>query len=621
MKKMMRNRKQPVIKKQSGQTMVFGLVFIVVILVGMIILFNTGQLTRQKMEVQNAADAAAYSAAILAARELNFMACTNRAMVANQVTLGQFAAFASWGKKYELGSLRLTLGYVQLWLALLPVTAVDSGSTYSTISNLIAIFLKGANALNKRIVDGMNIFGNIANSYIPFMQKLYTLHQKVLTVGTLAAQMDAIPGIIEDNAQGAQISNFGALATFLAATEMNVLSTSPKRKTFLKLNNDKTGRRRFAAFVNDSRDGWTRDRRRSLGVSLKSKPPKFGFFQISTNGFLGFKNIRGGTELRFLGSNEDYNWSTLDTVEGQFTLGINIKLCLPKPIDKCYNIGFPEFGLTGLNFSGAAAEFTKKGGPVLDRNVPRWQKAPYGKAWADTGSSARDAIRAGYQNQLLNKGMYKYRGLPDYIDINEREYPAVDTAPTFIVSVRKNGDILQTSDEIDSLNEGKLAVSTKLAGGRDGYGKTTEGDPANILRNKINDMVDAFRDSLLKNSEKVPYDLGQAAIEALVKQFENEIKSKVDELQEMLNKSLPNTAAKKGGVFAIAAAEVYFENPAATAAGVKASTFSPYWQVRLRPVDNVILRWSAITQGLQLDAPAKTNVEEKHFEDLSILAQ
>ena len=611
---MMRNRKQQLIKKQSGQTMVFGLVFIVVILIGMIILFNTGQLTRQKMEVQNAADAAAYSAAILAARELNFMAYTNRAMVANQVTLGQFAAFASWGKKYLLGSQRKTLGYVQLWLALLPVTAADGGSTYSTMSSLISFILKGVNFSNQRIAEGMSIFGKIANGYIPVMQKLYTLHQKMLTISTLAAQMDAIPGIIEDNAKGAQLSNFGAMATFLGAAEMNVLSTSPKRKTFLKINNDKPGRRRFAAFVNDSRDGWTRNRRRSLGLPLDLKLP-LGMINITTSGFLGFKEIRGGTELRFLGNDEDYNWSSLDTVEGQFTLGVNIRLCLPWPIDKCFKFGFPELGLRDLNFAGAAAEMAAKGAPTLSKKVPAWEKAPYGKAWTDTASSARNAILDGYQ------GKKKYRGLPDYIDINEREYKAVTSAPTFIVSVRKNGDLLQTSDEIDSLAAGELAVTTKLAGGRDGFGETTEGDPANILRNKINSIVDAFRESLLAKTQKVPDALGQAAIDAMVKKFEREIKSKVDELQGMLNESLPNSAAKKGGVFAIAAAEIYFKNPDENGAELKASTFSPYWQVRLRPVDNVILRWSAITQGLQIESPDKTDVEEKQFKDLSIMAQ
>jgi hypothetical protein len=46
------------------------------------------------MELQNAADGVAYSVAIPEARDLNFMAYTNRAMVANEVAIGQAVGLA-----------------------------------------------------------------------------------------------------------------------------------------------------------------------------------------------------------------------------------------------------------------------------------------------------------------------------------------------------------------------------------------------------------------------------------------------------------------------------------------------------------------------------------------------
>jgi hypothetical protein len=50
----------------------------------------------EKSLVANAADAAAYSGAVWTARHLNFMAYTNRAMIANHVAVGHFVSYVSW---------------------------------------------------------------------------------------------------------------------------------------------------------------------------------------------------------------------------------------------------------------------------------------------------------------------------------------------------------------------------------------------------------------------------------------------------------------------------------------------------------------------------------------------
>jgi hypothetical protein len=53
-------------------------------------------MTSARIKLQNTADAAAYSAAVLQARDYNFSAYTNRAMIANQVTAAQVVALKSW---------------------------------------------------------------------------------------------------------------------------------------------------------------------------------------------------------------------------------------------------------------------------------------------------------------------------------------------------------------------------------------------------------------------------------------------------------------------------------------------------------------------------------------------
>ncbi|CAE6747186.1 pilus assembly protein TadG-related protein [Paraburkholderia haematera] len=80
----------------SGQALVPALLFLLVGCIGLYVAFNSFQMTSAKIKLQNTADAAAYSAAVLQARDYNFSAYTNRAMVANQVTAAQIVALKSW---------------------------------------------------------------------------------------------------------------------------------------------------------------------------------------------------------------------------------------------------------------------------------------------------------------------------------------------------------------------------------------------------------------------------------------------------------------------------------------------------------------------------------------------
>lgn len=76
--------------------MVFTLVFGAAAALVALLLFNSGMLANAKTRLQNAADAGAYSAALLQARDHNFSAYTNRSMVANQVAVAQLVSLKSY---------------------------------------------------------------------------------------------------------------------------------------------------------------------------------------------------------------------------------------------------------------------------------------------------------------------------------------------------------------------------------------------------------------------------------------------------------------------------------------------------------------------------------------------
>jgi len=81
---------------QAGQALIFTLLFAAVTAIVCLMLYNSGKLANTKTQLQNAADAGAYSGAVLLARDHNFSAYTNRAMVANQVSVAQLVSLKSY---------------------------------------------------------------------------------------------------------------------------------------------------------------------------------------------------------------------------------------------------------------------------------------------------------------------------------------------------------------------------------------------------------------------------------------------------------------------------------------------------------------------------------------------
>jgi hypothetical protein len=81
---------------QGGQIVPVALLGVLISSAVLVLMFNTGQKITEKSQLTNAADAAAYSGAVWTARHLNFMAYTNRAMIANHAAAGHFVSYVSW---------------------------------------------------------------------------------------------------------------------------------------------------------------------------------------------------------------------------------------------------------------------------------------------------------------------------------------------------------------------------------------------------------------------------------------------------------------------------------------------------------------------------------------------
>ncbi|TQE98228.1 MAG: DUF4974 domain-containing protein, partial [Spiribacter salinus] len=82
--------------RQIGQILPIGIVGIALLAIGTIYAYHTTRATLEKSRIVNAADAAAYSASVEAARHMNTIAYLNRAMVSNATAGGMMVSYASW---------------------------------------------------------------------------------------------------------------------------------------------------------------------------------------------------------------------------------------------------------------------------------------------------------------------------------------------------------------------------------------------------------------------------------------------------------------------------------------------------------------------------------------------
>ena len=116
----------PGARRHRGQALVLGVVFLLVLAVGTVLLFNTGQVVHRKVQLTNAADAAAYSVAVQQARAWNFAAYMNRGRVANEVAVAQFVSIYSWINHFNQAAFNLKTLFEALSLIPFPPVAIPA---------------------------------------------------------------------------------------------------------------------------------------------------------------------------------------------------------------------------------------------------------------------------------------------------------------------------------------------------------------------------------------------------------------------------------------------------------------------------------------------------------------
>jgi putative Flp pilus-assembly TadE/G-like protein len=289
---------------QRGQASVFVMLFMTILLVSAFALFKTGKLTSNKMQLQNAADAAAFSMSTVEARDLNFAAYMNRAIVANEVAIGQMVGLASWA--FHVKSIADFLDtYNALFLA--PATL---GASSAFITPFTSVW-RGAGT---GLVTAMKGIARVGTLVIHNINKIYGGASFGYHTVSIIFAVGVLDDVITNNGPpGTKISDFGMVTLIAHIMTYGVLPGQlgipgqfatgylPTYKmTYDEFQAQDSGYARLAALIRDSRDPFTKKRGWEIPLfeTILGDPidEKFG---DTVNIPLGIARVEIGFEVEF----------------------------------------------------------------------------------------------------------------------------------------------------------------------------------------------------------------------------------------------------------------------------------------------------------------------------------
>lgn len=364
-------------------------VFLVVVLVSLNFLYKAGKITSEKMRLQNAADAAAYSVSVIEARDLNFAAYINRAMIANEVAIGQLVGLHSWAFHWNSFGYYLA-AYAKLFISPIFPPVTEPLAT-GIASGAQTVFQVPGNILIKMF----RVVANIGTTVLHNINKVYGYAQQGFHFASVLYAISVIDETIERNDPDAKISDYGMLALIGHAATYGAIpsipgsfvktyrSTRPSGAGTLPASGEpeptenQIGMQRFAAMTRASRDDFSMRRGWRLPLYIPSPPgvsdaleaigcmPTSGAgnppimpldcekhididiplaifsVEVDIDYDIEFKfslDRFGGSELRYKGANADgrkFGWSAADTTG----LSVHFLLSFDVSLSACIGIG------------------------------------------------------------------------------------------------------------------------------------------------------------------------------------------------------------------------------------------------------------------------------------------
>ena len=252
-------------RRQRGQVLPLATLLLLAVAATLFFMFNGGQLVQEKLRLTNTADAVAYSAGVFEARMLNYDAYTNRAIIANQIAIGQAVGLASWAR--YMGTSAATIGP---YLHLIPGVGTTLAGSMRHIESAM-------DSLTPALASAVSLH-DAAIQALALSQKL--MHGPADAVA-MASRLALMKDVAQDNDPQAVVDPVPIADDFAGFTHEHATRDE---------------RRRMGTLVNDSREA----------------------FLTSRNWNFGLVVLCHGIELRKRGSTELIDlvdgWKSMDTL-------------------------------------------------------------------------------------------------------------------------------------------------------------------------------------------------------------------------------------------------------------------------------------------------------------------
>lgn len=642
---------------QRGQAMIFGLLFMAVTVMSLTILFNQGQLVKNRVQLENAADAAAYSQAKLAARNMNFVAYTNRAMVANEVSIGQMVSLLSWAKHYK------NVGAFVNYPAYNVPIAPPSPTTFRDVLNVVTLpykimgtavevpakvmtdvwptaisyFNSGLGVfqklfsfatllsqyeMNSNILKGHNEDPNNPELYTPFIGMYFMAQNALLTYSGEKFSATGLSNLVSFADIGAADPN-GLVSDFLGGQgDLGDLNNLYETNT---PNVKKTGDasvasyQRYASIVNLNREAFTADRHWDIWATTPDIFPRitlnFGIVKLTIDldfqvGF-GLKNDGGSAYIAKseIADNADIaklGWSAIDVtsfgVEFDVNLFVEIEIC----ILGCSSATLIDFGFTiPIGFPLAGATHQVVGKPISNAKKTLFEWGSIGDQDGILGGDPGDDVNDGPLDLFHAQALLWGQTAPELQPGGMYGARNVDVTTSYagppgFLSLGRN------FQESGITYEYTTAVAKSL----DDIETTDNQQSFNIGNSQDTTDWDDRDDSWSSERESK-----ESSLVGLGR-FEVTTRSRA-EASDVAGNFQQVVWSDSKPIMTISAAEAYFSNPMQVnedGSAEPASLFSPFWDARLREPSAVSLLiatgevdWEELFDGMPSEAVGLVN--------------
>lgn len=434
---------------QRGQAMVMVVIFTAVLVICLLLVFSVGQVTTTKTKLQNTADNVAYSVALVQARDYNFSAYTNRAMVLNQVAAAHALGVVSWTRYAQATFNRSSIGGNVAYLESIGAWAGGQSGWRTPWDRLVR------QVRNFRSVE--NAFSALLRLIAPVIDGLGSAQvaYHLATITTVAEIMGLPPGgpgnLVRENDPRARVSSYGIAMQLNNARDWNNF-TGNFEPTRNRDSPGNPGQERLAHVTMDTFKSFDAFHR----LRIPAPPyltPLVPWDSSASLGGVAHMSLwhGGGTEL----SKDKRSWVAMDVAGAMVVVMVNTVLFgvwpIPHPVPLDY--GSAMFG-TGGNHSP-----TNKFG----KNYATAFSGTFLNPWtaAEGGLAQLDSPRQIARLPLKDRG-----GLRDYRDVKDVTNESARPTAAFVVEVERPMASVSTAATAPfNINGPRLGLSTQAASG------------------------------------------------------------------------------------------------------------------------------------------------------------